>query len=73
MRGGRAAAYPWIMNPASDPRRLAGALRFVAELSSVAAECARGDGWNDELTARRKLREEVVAVASPQRSVRKAL
>jgi hypothetical protein len=61
------------MNAASDPRRLAGALRFVAELSSVAAESVRDGAWRDELTTRRKLREEVAAAGPRRRPARKAL
>ena len=37
---------------------MAGALRMLAELSSVAAECAATGVWDDELTARRRLRED---------------
>ena len=66
MHGGRAPTYPEAMDAASDPRRLAGAFRFIGELSSVAAECARRDEWSDELTTRRKLRAEVVANARPE-------
>jgi hypothetical protein len=61
------------MNAASDPRRLAGALRFVAELSSVAAESVRAGAWRDDLTTRRKLREEVAAAVTRRRPARKAL
>jgi hypothetical protein len=61
------------MNETSDPRRLVGALRFIAELSAVAAECARSGAWSDELTARRRLRDEVAVVAKRARPARKAL
>jgi hypothetical protein len=61
------------MNASSDPRRLVGALRFVAELSAVAAECARTGAWSDELTARRRLREDAAATTARRRTVRKAL
>jgi len=61
------------MNDSSDPRRLAGAVRFVAELSAVAAECARTGAWADELTARRRLRDDVTPAATRDRSARKAL
>jgi len=44
------------MEPTSDRQRLAGAFRFVSELSSVAAECADSAAWTDELTARRRRR-----------------
>ena len=40
----------------SDSRRAAGALRMLAELSAVAAECADAGVWDDELTARRRQR-----------------
>jgi hypothetical protein len=33
-------------------------MRFLAELSSVAAECAATGVWDDELTARRRQRED---------------
>ncbi len=61
------------MNASSDPQRFAGALRFVAELSSVAAECARSGAWTDELTVRRRLREDVPATTPRKQAVRKAL
>ena len=47
------------MEATSDSRRVAGALRFLAELNSVAAECAAAGVWDDELTARRRQREDV--------------
>ncbi|HEY6236598.1 MAG TPA: hypothetical protein VIW69_15975 [Candidatus Elarobacter sp.] len=34
---------------------------MLAELSSVAAECAAAGVWDDELTARRRLREDARA------------
>lgn len=61
------------MDAALDPRRISGALRFVAELSAVAAECARADEGTDELTARRRLRDEAVPAVNRGRTVRKAL
>jgi hypothetical protein len=61
------------MNESSDPRRLVGPLRFVAELSAVAAECARTGAWSDDLTVRRRLRDDVAAVATRRRPARKAL
>lgn len=45
------------MDATADSRRVAGALRFLAELS-VMAECAGAWVWDDELTARRRLRED---------------
>jgi hypothetical protein len=33
-------------------------MRFLAELSSVAAECAATGVWDDELTTRRRQRED---------------
>jgi len=50
------------MNATPDSRRVAGALRMLAELSSVAAECAAAGVWDDELTARRRLREDARGV-----------
>jgi hypothetical protein len=44
------------MNMTSDSRRVTGALRMLAELSAVAAECAATGVWDDELTARRRQR-----------------
>ncbi|HEV2739575.1 MAG TPA: hypothetical protein VGU66_13445 [Candidatus Elarobacter sp.] len=49
------------MNATPDPQRAAGALRMLAELSSVAAECAAAGVWDDELTARRRLRDDARA------------
>ncbi|HEY0393704.1 MAG TPA: hypothetical protein VGD01_04350 [Candidatus Elarobacter sp.] len=46
------------MNATSNDRCVAGALRFLAELSSVAADCAATGVWDDELTARRRQRED---------------
>jgi hypothetical protein len=69
----RAPTYPWSMDAVPDPRRIAGALRFVVELSAVAAECARADAANDELTVRRRLRDEAAPVTTRRRAVRKAL
>ncbi|MEA2689326.1 MAG: hypothetical protein QOJ39_1117 [Candidatus Eremiobacteraeota bacterium] len=44
------------MNATSDSRRVVGALRFLADLSAVAEECAAAGVWDDELTARRRQR-----------------
>jgi hypothetical protein len=44
------------MNMTSESRRVTGALRMLAELSAVAAECAATGVWDDELTARRRQR-----------------
>jgi hypothetical protein len=46
------------MNATSDGRCVAGALRFLAELSSLATDCAATGVWDDELTARRRQRED---------------
>jgi hypothetical protein len=46
------------MDSTTESRRVAGAMRFLAELSSVAAECAATGVWDDELTARRRQRED---------------
>jgi hypothetical protein len=46
------------MNATSDSRRVVGALRFLAELSAVASECAATGVWDDELTARRRQRDD---------------
>ncbi|MBV8581205.1 MAG: hypothetical protein JOZ86_11315 [Candidatus Eremiobacteraeota bacterium] len=48
------------MNSTSDSRRVVGALRFLAELSAIAAELAAAGVWADELTARRRQREAVL-------------
>jgi hypothetical protein len=47
------------MDSSSEARRVAGALRFLAELDSVAAECATTWVWDDELTARRRQRDDM--------------
>jgi hypothetical protein len=49
------------MNATPESRRMAGALRMLAELSSVAAESAAAGVWDDELTARRRQREDARA------------
>jgi hypothetical protein len=46
------------MNVTPDSRRVAGALRMLNELSAVAAECAATGVWDDELTARRRQRDD---------------
>ena len=46
------------MDSTTESRRVVGALRFLAELSSVAAECAATGVWDDELTARRRQRDD---------------
>jgi hypothetical protein len=61
------------MNESPDPRRLAGALRFVAELSAVAAESAHSGAWNDDLAVRRRRRDEITTAVTPRRVARKAL
>jgi hypothetical protein len=50
------------MNPTTDGRRVTSALRFLAELSIVAEECAATVVWDDELTVRRRLRSDVRSV-----------
>lgn len=42
-------------------RRLSGALEFIAELQSFAAECAATGIWDDDLAARRRQREDARA------------
>ncbi len=49
------------MNTPSESRRISGALRILAELSAVAGECAASGAWDDELTARRRQREDARA------------
>jgi hypothetical protein len=44
------------MNVTPESRRVTGALRMLAELSAVAAECAATGVWDDELSARRRQR-----------------
>jgi len=44
------------MNATFDRQRIAGAFRFLAELSAVAEECAASGVWSDELTTRRRQR-----------------
>lgn len=41
------------------PRRITGALAFLAELDAFADECVATGAWEDELTARRRAREGV--------------
>ncbi len=47
------------MDSTTEARRVAGALRFLAELGSVAAECATTWVWDDELTVRRRQRDDM--------------
>ena len=54
------------MNATPESRRIAGALRMLAELSSVAAESAAAGVWDDELTARRRQRESVLGLSETQ-------
>jgi hypothetical protein len=58
-------------HPASS-RRVAGTLRFLAELQSIAAECAAAGAWDDELTTRRRQRDDVHATqtSSEERQVK---
>jgi hypothetical protein len=42
-------------------RRLTGALDFVAALHAFAVECAATGVWDDDLTARRRLRQDLRA------------
>jgi hypothetical protein len=56
MEADRPLRYRWPMEATSNGRRVAGALRFLAELSSVAADCAATGVWDDELSARRRQR-----------------
>jgi hypothetical protein len=46
------------MDSTTESRRVVGAMRFLAELSSVAAECAATGVWDDDLTARRRQRDD---------------
>ena len=50
------------MNASSDSRRVVGALRFLADLTAMAAECAETGVWSDELTARRRQREVALGI-----------
>ncbi|MDB5073594.1 MAG: hypothetical protein JWM87_4705 [Candidatus Eremiobacteraeota bacterium] len=61
------------MNATSDNRRVAGALRFLAELSAVAQECAAAGVWDDELTARRRQRVDTRGVEIREEHQVKAL
>jgi hypothetical protein len=44
------------MNAPIDRNNLAGAARFIAELSAVAHDCAATGAWTDELSDRRRRR-----------------
>jgi hypothetical protein len=56
MEPAAALRYRRHMNVTPESRRVTGALRMLAELSAVAAECAAAGVWDDELTARRRQR-----------------
>jgi len=60
------------MDAPPSQRRVVGALRFLAELQSVAAECAAAGVWDDEFTARRRQRDEtrLPEIHSEERSVK---
>ena len=61
------------MNATSDNRRVAGALRFLAELSALAEDCAAAGVWDDELTARRRQRVDARGVEIREEHQVKAL
>lgn len=69
----RAVRYGWSMKATSDSRRVAGALRFLADLSVVAEECAAAGVWDDELTARRRQRDDARGFDSREEHQVKAL
>jgi hypothetical protein len=48
------------------PRQVPGVLRFLAELQSVAAELDATGAWDDELTARRRQRDDVRTAGDSQ-------
>ncbi len=54
------------MNAMEHARSVLGALRFVADLSAAAAECDLARTRDDELTARRRLREIVASDDLPR-------
>ncbi len=51
------------MSSSSDSRRITGALQFMSELHAFAAECAATGVWDDELTVRRRQRDDARAGA----------
>ena len=55
------------MDSAADFRRLTGALQFLAELHAFAAECAAIGVWDDELSVRRRQREDARGAAAIRR------
>jgi hypothetical protein len=61
------------MDTSSDGRHVIGAFRIVAELGAVAAEFAAAGVWADELTARRRLRDDPREAIGAARSDAKAL
>ncbi len=47
------------MNGLSKASSIGDALRFLAELSAAARECAASGAWTDELSLRRRHRDDV--------------
>ena len=47
------------MDSPQHTRRISGALRFVRDLHAFADECAALGVWDDDLTARRRRRDDV--------------
>ena len=45
------------MDLTTEPRRIRGALAFVAELEALALEAAQSGAWGDELSIRRRERD----------------
>ena len=54
------------MKFASDPSRVAGALQFLSDLHAFAVDCAATGVWDDELTARRRQRDDARGGAEVQ-------
>ena len=59
------------MKFATDPNRVTGALQFVSELHAFAVECAATGVWDDELTARRRQREDARTGAEIRQGVKR--
>jgi hypothetical protein len=57
------------MEPTLAPRRVTGALHFLAELDAFARECVAAGIWDDELTQRRRQRDETRDAEPPKLQV----
>ncbi len=58
------------MNGIPRASSIGDALRFLTELSAVARECAASGAWTDELSLRRRQRDDVRPALEPRTAER---